>query len=388
MTTRYVRSNVIALKIYSVLDALYPMSILGVVWCYEITGSYALAAMMFSISIAAQGILELPCGVISDKLGRVKNMRLSAAMFMIANTMTAAAGYGAGLPLLITGALLIGLAGALVSGTREAFVHENLKDAGLQSKFDIVYSRVRMWEQAGAMCGAGIAAAVMFIADLQTLAWSAVGISALFFASSFLLHEPQTAPKVRTESLHHIWTAMKHIWADKKLRGLVGIKMLDGSGSYYIEGAYFATLIPAPLVPLARLFRHLTGVVGFYISAFVRRIGFLKILIFSSVGSMVAKIIGVGLNNVATPFINSSTNLFFGLNETAYNSLMQQGFTDKQRATMGNVVSLVASISEGAMIFAYGLIADLTSMRGALVAAIITDLIVVILYRRMFKKFA
>jgi MFS family permease len=387
MTIRRVRNNIAALKLFTFLDALYPLSILAVVWFYQVTGSYALAAMMFAISITSQGIFEIPSGIISDKLGRVLNIRISALLWFACYLITALAGIVAnGTILLIIAAIVGGLAGALNSGTKEALIYETLADARKQSKFDIAFSRIMMFEQIGAMCGAGIAAGVMFFANLQTLTWVTAGVGSLFFASSFLLIEPKTAPKSTATGAKHFWTAAKEIWRDKKLRAIVGIKMLDGSGAYALEGAYFSTLIPAPLVPFARLFRQFTGAIGFYVAPFIRRFGFLRILMLSSIGSMIFKAFGVGANNIATPFVNSATNLFYGLDMTAANALMQESFTDEQRATMKNIQSLLSSISEGALLLIFGAIADLWSLRMAIFATLAIDLVVATCYWRLLKK--
>jgi MFS family permease len=389
MNIKQVRNNIAALKLFTFLDSLYPLSILLIVWYYQITGSYTLAAAMFGISTIASGLFEIPSGIISDKLGRVRNIRISAFLWFISYVIAALAGTAGslGTMLLIITAIISGLAGALNSGTKEALIYETLADVRKQSKFDIAFSRIMMFEQIGAMCGAGIAATVMFFADLQILAWITAIVGALFFTSSFLLREPKTAPKVTATGIRHFLTAAREIWRDKKLRALVGIKMLDGSGTYSIEGAYFATLIPAPIVPFARLFRQFTGAIGFYIAPFVRRFGFLRILLLSEIGSIIFRIVGVGINTIITPFVNSATNLFYGLNTTASNSLMQESFTDEQRATMKNIQSLLASISEGLLLLMFGVIADLCSLRAAIVASIIQSIIIAILYWRMFKRY-
>lgn len=45
MTACRARRNILALKFFSFIDALYPMSILAVVWFYQVTGSYTTAAI-------------------------------------------------------------------------------------------------------------------------------------------------------------------------------------------------------------------------------------------------------------------------------------------------------------------------------------------------------
>lgn len=388
MTIRHVRNNIVALKFFTFLDALYPMSILAVVWFYKITGSYTLAATMFAIQIISQALFEVPTGIISDKLGRVLNIRISALLWFLSYLTTAFAGISTeGTVMLIIAALIGGLAGSLNSGTKEALIYETLADGRKKDKFDVAFSRIMMFEQIGAMCGAGIAATVMFFANLSTLAWLTALIGLLFLISSFFLREPTATQNSQSTSLKHFWIAAREIWNDKKLRAIVGIKMLDGSGAYSLEGAYFATLLPLPLVPFARAFRQFTGAIGFYIAPFVRRFGFLKILMFSSIASMLLKFLGISLNNIATPFLNSATNIFYGLDMTASNSLMQESFTNHQRATMKSIQSFLASISEGALLLVFGAIADFWSVRMAIAVTLVIDVIVATCYWKLFKKY-
>jgi len=387
MNIREVRNNIAALKLFSFLDSLYPMSILAVVWFYTITGSYALAAMMFSISMISKGIFEIPSGMISDKLKRVINIRASAGLWFLSYFLTAASSVFGGTAMLVFASVIGGLAFALYSGTMEALIYETLADARKQDKFDIVFSRFNMIGQIGAMCGAGIAASIMFFADLYALAWLTAFVGALFFVSSFLLAEPATRIKSGAAPIKYFWVSLRRIWRNKKLRTLIGIKMLGGDATYLMEGAYFAMLIPAPLIPFARLFRQFTGAIGFYLAPFIRKLGFLRILLFSNIGSMLFFAFGLGINGKASPFVMSSTNLFYGFNMTATQSLMQKEFSPQQRATMGNIQSLLIGTAGGIQLIFLGLIADAWGLRFALASTLILDVIMTAGYWRLFKKY-
>ena len=162
--------------------------------------------------------------------------------------------------------------------------------------------------------------------------------------------------------------------------------MLQGQTAYNMEGVYFSSLIPSSLIPLARLFRQFTGATGFYMAAFANKIGFLKTLIFSNAGSFVFNSVGLLLNGIATPFINSATNLFYGFNHTAYNALLQENFSDKQRATMQNIQSLLSSIAGGILLLIFGQIADCFSILTAMWCTTALNLIVTIAYYRFFRS--
>ena len=387
MTACRARHNILALKFFSFIDALYPMSILAVVWFYQVTGSYTTAAMMFAIQTISQALLEIPTGVLSDKYSRIFNLRLSAFLWFISYLFTALSGIvSQGTAVLIFASIIGGLAGSLNSGTKEALIYETLADCRKQSKFSVVFSRIMFWEQIGAIFGALIAVGTMFLFDIKVLAWTTVLFGFLFFISSFFLYEPITRQKSDKSSFGLLLSSCKQIWKDKKLRSLISIKMLQGQTAYNMEGVYFSALIPPSLIPLARLFRQFTGAIGFYMAAIVSKIGFLKTLVFSNVGSFVFNSVGLLLNGMATPFINSATNLFYGFNHTAYNALLQENFSDEQRATMQNIQSLLSSISGGMLLLIFGKIADNYSLFTAMWCTVTLDFIVAYAYWKLFKR--
>ena len=386
MTACRTRHNILALKIFSFIDALYPMSILAVVWFYQVTGSYTTAAIMFAIQTISQALLEIPTGILSDKYSRIFNLRLSAFLWFISYFFTALSGsVSQGTAVLIFASIIGGLAGSLNSGTKEAFIYETLSDCRKQNKFSVVFSRIMFWEQIGAIFGALIAMGTMFLFNVNVLAWITVIFGFLFFISSLFLYEPNTRQKSDKSSFGLLWSSCKQILKDKKLRTLIGINMLQGQTAYNMEGVYFSALIPSSLIPLARLFRQFTGAIGFYIATFANKIGFLKTLIFSNAGAFVFNSVGLLLNGIATPFINSATNLFYGFNHTAYNALLQENFSDEQRATMQNIQSLLSSIVGGILLLIFGTIADCFSLLTAMWCTTFLNLIVTLAYYNLFK---
>ncbi len=387
MTRCHTRHNIMALKFFTFLDALYPMSILLFVWFYQVTGSYATAAMMFVIQTIAQAVLEIPTGILSDKYSRVFNLRCSAFLWFTCMAIEAAAGFSAyGTILLAVGAILGGAAGAMNSGTMEALIYETLADCRKQDKFDFVFSRINFWGQVAAMCGAFIAGGVMLWGDIYLLAWVTTAVGFLFFLSSLFIYEPVSRQKATdASSFRLLWTAWRQMWRDKDLRALVGINMLGGPIAYQTEGAYFASLIPAPLIPFARMFRQFTGAVGFYLAGWARKIGLAKTLVYSSAAEFITKSVGLIANNIATPFINSSTNLYFGFNATTYNALLQERFSDQQRATMQNIQSILGSVGGGVLLFVFGKIADNHSILTAMWCTAALDLVVTLAYWKLFK---
>lgn len=382
------RKNIIALRLFTFLDALHPLSILAMIWYYQITQSYALASTIFTIQIVSQGFFEIPSGVLSDRFSRVMNLRLSSFLLLLSYVLMALAGTF-GTPALVVSSIIMGAGYSLSSGTSEAFIYEILLDVRKQDKFDIVFSKISgMTWQLGAVAGSGIAAISLLFVDLQTLIWISVLIGTVCFVSSFLLTEPHSRVKSTASSFHQVISSLKQMWQNKKLRKIVAIRTLGtGDSVYYIEGAYFANLISPTMIPMARLFRQLSGAFGFYIAPKIRQWGFFKILMLSSFGSAIVSGIAILMNNTITPFLSSATNIFFGTKTTANETLMQKEFTPSQRATMKNIQSFLSSISVGLWLIMLGFIADQVSIRVAMFVIVGVSFLISFLYLELFKKY-
>ena len=145
MTACRARHNILALKFFSFIDALYPMSILAVVWFYQVTGSYTTAAMMFAIQTISQALLEIPTGVLSDKYSRILNLRLSAFLWFISYFFTALSGsvssYGTVILIFASVKFLLGLPFCLVSYSlyRLSFYTNQLQDKNQTNHLSVFY---------------------------------------------------------------------------------------------------------------------------------------------------------------------------------------------------------------------------------------------------------
>ena len=70
----------------------------------------------------------------------------------------------------------------------------------------------------------------------------------------------------------------------------------------------------------------------------------------------------------------------------ARDTLMQRSFTDRQRATMGSLISLGGNLLYAVVVFALGWFADRIGPQYALLAAELTTISVVLLYWRLFGR--
>lgn len=386
-----IRRNILLFKINCFFADLWPLSALAIVYFEQITGSYALALCVFSLANIVQSLAEIPTGILSDKIGRKYTLSASALIFTGSFIAFAYAGNINSWELLVLGGFLWGIAEAFNSGTDDALIYETVEQLRKESKYDIVYSQSKTFAQLGLATGALIAAFVTYYYSLHALAWVSVFSGLGQLVVTLLLVEPEVKRQEEANTLAHFLAALKNIRNNKKLQILALIQMLNsgtGYAAHRLEGVYFNMLIPMWMVNLTRIIKQLTGAFSFHIMQYLRNFGFFKILVLSSLGNVVVRAVGIILDNVATPFIMSCVNLFYGTESTAQSALLQKELSKHQRATMGSIISLLGGISSAIIYYLVGTIADVFSIYVAMIILVSCKAGFGYAYYRMLKKYS
>lgn len=386
-----IKRNILLFKLASFFDGFWPLSPLVVIYFEQITNSYATAMGIFSIANILQSIMEIPTGIISDRLGRKKTLCVSSLFFVICFILYALAGTFNSVIFLIVGSLFWGTAMALCSGTDEAMVYETMEQLKKRNKYDIVFSRIGMFTQIGLAIGAIVGAIITYFYSLNTLAWFCVLPMSIHFIITLFYVEPDRILESKEEtSFSHFIEAMKKIKNNKKLQKISLLQIVDRSSGYSahsIEGAFFNTLVPLYYVNIMRMIKQLTGAMSYYIVKYVRKFNFFHILIASTIGDIFVRALGLILNNFITPFIMSTVNLFYGTTTTAQSALVQNELSKNERATMKSIISMCESISFAIFYYIIGWLADVYSLLAVMWILIFIKLSIGVGYYLMLKKY-
>ena len=117
-----IQRNIRLFKIDAFLGGIWPLSTLAIIYFEQITHSYALAMLVWSVANLTQTFGEIPTGIFSDKIGRRKTLMMSALTILICFILWALAGQFELMSLLFIGAFFWGLSDAFISGTNEALI--------------------------------------------------------------------------------------------------------------------------------------------------------------------------------------------------------------------------------------------------------------------------
>jgi len=351
----------------------WPLSALTIVYFETITGNYALAFAIFSIEAFTQTFGEIPTGILSDIMGRRYTMIAGSFSMFFGSLCFALAGTFHSTGLLMIGGVLWGLSNAFRSGTDEALIHDTMTELRKRHKYDIVFSKSHIFRQLGGATSSVVAISVLYFYPLSVLAWISVIPDFTQSIISLLLVEPKINVTKGSNPLVHLRNAIKNIRHNgylKKVALLVCCNKAIDITSYRMESTYFNHLIPTWLVNAVILIRQACGAISFSIAPLIRKIGFLKIVIVSIFGNILFRVIGLILNNILSPFVMVLQNLFLGTANTSESALLQKEFSDKERATMGSLVSLFEGIIKAISYYVFGFIADIAGIYVAIVLLI------------------
>lgn len=384
-----IRRNIKLVKLSQFFSGMWPLSALLMVYFETITNSYTIATAVSSLALFIQAVLEIPTGVLSDKIGRKKTLLLSYTFYISAGLLWAWASVHDQISWLFCGSFLYGISNALLSGTDRALIYETMEELGEENNFDQFFSKSWMYRFLGYTFGSLFAALVTYYYPIKILAWLAViPLACAMFITWFYIEPKRQKETKIVNPFKHFREAFHLMISNKKLRIYLTMNMFSDGFAITMrrfDNVYFATLIPLWLVSITRTLKQFSGVIGFFFASSFKRFGYLKVYFGCYFSSSSIRLIGLLLNNPLTPFLMSILNLFFGVSETAKTDLLQHEFSKNQRATMASIISLCSSLFSIIFMFAIGLLADAFSVWMALVISVLLRIILGFVFIKALK---
>lgn len=350
------------------------------------TGSFALGMTVLSISMIASSVFEVPTGVLSDRVGRKRTMILGSIACAFGTLLWA---IGGSFWLLATGSVLAGLGDAFFSGNNNAFLHDTLKQEGQEGEFAHFLGRTSSLFQLGLGFSALLGGFISEYA-LSYAMWAGLFPQMVCVVLTFFMIEPKIHTSDEpTNIFEHLSEAFRHFRKNARLRSLSIASMLDfgvGQASFFFLPVFFATLWPLWAIGLARSLCHMLAFISFWFAGrVIRHFEAFQSLLFVKAASHVTVLIGYVLRNLFSPLLISLVSIGYGVKVVSENALLQQEFTDRQRATMGSLNQFGGSIVFAIASVVIGYCAD---RFGTLFALTVSELILfagIILYWKAFR---
>ncbi|MHB8577924.1 MAG: MFS transporter [Dehalococcoidia bacterium] len=356
-----------------------------IIYFARVSGSFTLGMSMFAVTSLAQTLLDVPTGVLSDSVGRKATIVGGMCADLIATVCYAAApGYG----LLAAGAALQGSAWALYSGNNDALLYESLAAEGSADAYPAFLGRL-LAAQHLAFGIAAIVGGVFALESLRLVFGATLVPQLLALACCLALREPPRRAKPVTPR-GHLAASLRQFRASPALRLLTvaaALRYAVGEAGYQFQQAFVATLWPAWALGVAPTLSNLGGAASFYVSGrVVRRLGAVRVLIGDALCSRVLSVAALAVPTVVSPALLASTSLTYGPGEVAMNALLQEQFTDAQRATLSSLASFVGTFAYAVAAVSVGVVADRLGPMKTLLVVQAVLLLPLLLYRRLLRK--
>ncbi|SEH04109.1 Predicted arabinose efflux permease, MFS family [Nonomuraea solani] len=337
-----------------------------VIYFAQVTGSYTAAASLLAVKMLSSAAFEVPTGVLSDLLGRRGTMIAGAVVMVAAHLGYAgASGYG----LLLAAVVLEGLATSLWSGNNESLLYNTLLEAGREEEFPRHSGRVNSMFQIALALAAAIGGVVAGAWSLHVVVVLSVVPQVLCVLVALRVREPRVHGPLESNVLVHLGSALRGIRRNPVLRRITLVSALrySSESAAQLSPVFVAGLWPLWALGLWRTFGHGVAFVGFRVSGWViGRVGAARTLLFGELFDNMANFVALVKPTVFSPVLLGSPA--YGMSTIAQQTLLQREFTDRERATMGSLASLLGSVLYALVALGAGLVADRWGIVAALLA--------------------
>jgi len=343
---------------------------IAVLYYAQVTGSFAAAMSVFSATMLASVALELPTGVLSDRIGRRRTLIAGCVLGAASVALYAGAN---GIGLLMAGAVLEGAARALFSGNNDALLFDSLRAEGRSDRFHEHLGRIGSYDQFALAASAVLGSVVAAWSFRLAVVLSIVPQAAAAVLSLFVREPARSTAAHGLGPLAILVQALRQFFRNARIVRVGGANVLSnavGEACFQFSSAFVASLWPVWAIGAGRVVANVGAAVSFRIAGrLIDRFRELPLLIASRLYGRLSAVAATVFPSVASPLVLSSSSVFFGVSVVSTQNLLQKEFSDGERATMGSLGSMAESVLAALFAPLLGLVADATGPATALLAA-------------------
>lgn len=376
--------NVKLLSLFYVCYNFRLYSVLAVIYFYQITHSYTLALSIFSITQVSQSLFELPFGYYSDKYGRSNCLRTGALASLLSVVFYA---IGQNYWFLVIGAIFEGINYAAFSGNNDALLYETLQEAGKKDDYHHEYGKMNSWLELSGFLS-------VFIGGL----FASRSLSILFAMSilpkilATLISLGFENPKVKREKVESITHHFRNSWLIYKnnlkvrLLSLADIIGYIGGVTWNFQSAFYNLFLPTWATSMVMSINYFTSFVSFRLSGkLIHRYQAMKVLFYSEIYCRVLVLIAFIFPSIASPFIIATASTTYGPSVVAKSTILQNEFTNDQRATMTSINSFVGNLIYSISAIFVGMAADKFGVAKSLLVVQLLMVSISLIYYKLIK---
>lgn len=361
-----------------------PYSVLAVIYFFKITQSYALALSIFSVAQISQGIWEIPLGYYSDKYGRSNCLRAGAWASLAAIIIFA---FSRNYILLLAGAVLEGMSFAAFSGNNDALLYETLAASGRKNEYHHEYGKMNSWLELSGFAGT-IAGSLLAIKSLSLLYPIAIipKLAAAIISLGFV--DAGTGKETNRGVVLHLRDSGRMYKTNLKVRLLSIADIIGhiGGVTWNLQSAFYNLFLPTSVTGMMMSVNFLTSFVSFRLAGkLIQKFKAIKVLFYSEIYARILTVAAYMLPTIASPFMIATASATYGPTTVAKSTILQNEFTNEQRATMTSINSFVGNILYSLGAVAVGAAADRYGVARSLLTVQIFLVSISIIYYKLYK---
>jgi len=237
---------------------------------------------------------------------------------------------------------------------------------------------------------AGVLGSTLATWSFALIMWLSVIPQILCIIVSFQLIEPSIHKEKPRNTLLHLKTALSLYKNNKKLRYLSLANIIAygiGESSFQFQPIFYNSLLPVWAAGYMISLNSLISTISSRLSGrVIDKFKAINLLIFQEIYGRCVNIFALAVPTIFSPLLMALSSIPYGPGEVAKSMLLQQEFTDQQRATMASINSLVRNCLYALVAFLIGLTADKWGASRTLLVAQICLFPVLWLYVKVFHN--
>ena len=360
-------------------------SVLAVIYFYQITHSYALALSIFSVAQISQGLFEIPLGYYSDKFGRSNCLRLGVFASLLSIIFYA---FGQNYLWLFIGSIFDGISFAAFSGNNDALLYETLQADNKKDNYHHEYGKINSWLELAGFAGVFLGS-IMVTKSLSLLFYLSIIPRLIATILSFGFTDPKNIKNESKSVKHHFYDSWLMYKNNLKVRLLSITDMIGSMGGvlWNFQSAFYNLFLPIWATNIVMSINFLTSFVSFRLSGkLLAKYEAMRVLFYSEVYCRILVIIAYIFPTIVSPFLVATASVSYGPSVVAKSTILQNEFTNEQRATMTSINSFVGNILYSISAILLGISADRFGVARSLLVVQVLMLSILIIYYQLFKN--
>lgn len=374
------------IKIMGFLNLMSEFKLYGVIailYYVQVTNSMALAMSIFSISTISSCILEVPTGIISDKIGRRKTIILGSISSLIYIIILGIAKNYVGLTI---ASLFNGLEMAFFSGNNQAYIYD-LIEKDKKEQYKVYIGKVNSMIYLAGAVSAMIGTFIVNFTSFRFVIFLTIVPKVLQLICSFLLED--VMEEKNTENiLQIIKEAITLVKNNDVLRKQIiadGINDGIGEACFQFRSTFYELVWPEWALGLPGVLSNIGAFISNWFSGkIISRIGTYKLYVISNTYSIVSNCVGAFIKNIYSPIIMTTNSLF--TTDVIQMDIEQKLYNQKYRASMGSIKSFTKNIIFSVIAVILGGLADYIGIVNAFIIFQCLKCVPIILYKKIFNN--